>query len=82
MENQNLVRQFVVVTSAPKHVAEHVLEAHGWDVDAAVGFYMESGGVGHGDESVATEVLKHSAGGEPKAYQGSRAQPSPIRVGL
>ena len=36
------------VTDAPPGVAEHVLDAHHWNLDAAVSFYLESGGVGFG----------------------------------
>ena len=52
MEKAQCIRQFTCITSAPLHVAEHVLEAHAWDLDSAVDFYLESGGVGHGNETV------------------------------
>jgi hypothetical protein len=41
------VGDFVDVTNAEPEVARHVLEAHGWDVDEAVSFYLETGGVGY-----------------------------------
>lgn len=40
------------IFSLRRHVAEHVLDAHAGDLDAAVSFYLEGGGVGHG--SLAT----------------------------
>eukprot|EP00890_Picochlorum_soloecismus_P006740 jgi/Picsp_1/891/NSC_04378-R1_regulator of the ubiquitin pathway (contains uas and ubx domains) len=47
-EQERMVEEFVGVTDAPLHVARHILEAHGWDLDTSVSFYIESGGVGHG----------------------------------
>lgn len=41
------IGDFVDVTNADPEVARHVLEAHGWDVDEAVSFYLETGGVEH-----------------------------------
>ena len=51
MRDPELVSQFVAITNAPAHVAEHILEAHGWELEPSVNFYIESGGVGHGNES-------------------------------
>ena len=45
---ERMIQEFVGVTDAPLHVARHILEAHGWDLDTSVSFYIESGGVGHG----------------------------------
>lgn len=45
---EQMIQEFVGVTDAPLHVARHILEAHGWDLDTSVSFYIESGGVGHG----------------------------------
>ena len=33
-------------TGADAATAEHVLDAHGWALDAAVAFHLESGGAG------------------------------------
>lgn len=51
MRDPDLISQFVAITSCPAHVAEHILEAHGWNLEPSINFYMESGGVGHGNES-------------------------------
>jgi UBX domain/UBA-like domain len=51
MSDPELLDQFVAITSAPRHVAEHILEAHGWNLEPSVNFYLESGGVGHGNET-------------------------------
>jgi len=48
MVNEEQIQQFISITNAPRHVAEHVIEAHNSDLDAAVNFYLESGGIGHG----------------------------------
>lgn len=48
MVNEEQIQQFIAITNAPRHVAEHVIEAHNNDLDAAVNFYLESGGIGHG----------------------------------
>ena len=45
---ERTIQEFVGVTDAPLQVARHILEAHGWDLDTSVSFYIESGGVGHG----------------------------------
>lgn len=42
---------FESLTGAPRHVAEHLLEAHGGNVNSAADWYLESGGVGHGVEA-------------------------------
>ena len=59
MLDSDLIGAFISVTEAPESVAEHLLEAHGGDLDAAVSFYLESGGVGHG--------VVGSAGPHPQA---------------
>jgi len=51
MAQPELLEQFIAITSAPRHVAEHILEAHGWNLEPSVNFYLESGGVGHGNET-------------------------------
>jgi hypothetical protein len=48
MAEPGLLDQFCGITGATEAVAEHVLEAHGGDLNAAVNFYLESGGVGFG----------------------------------
>ncbi|PSC74230.1 acetolactate synthase [Micractinium conductrix] len=48
MDRDEALMLFESLTAAPPHVAEHVLEAHGWEVNSAVEWYLESGGVGHG----------------------------------
>lgn len=50
-----LIEEFVQITNAPEHVARHVLEAHGWDVESSVSFYLESGGVGHGFDALGMD---------------------------
>ncbi|GAB4814648.1 hypothetical protein N2152v2_001694 [Parachlorella kessleri] len=44
---------FCSITDSPRGVAEHVLDAHHWDLNNAVAFYLESGGVGHGNHGPA-----------------------------
>jgi hypothetical protein len=48
--NPEAIATFCAVTGAADHVADHVLEAHGGNLDAAISFYLESGGIGHGHE--------------------------------
>ena len=48
MDHEEAVALFESLTNASRHVAEHVLEAHGGDVNSAVEWDLESGGVGHG----------------------------------
>ena len=54
MADQELIDQFVAITDAPRHVAEHLLDAYGYDLESAVEFYIESGGVGHGNVTTTT----------------------------
>ncbi|KAL4436090.1 hypothetical protein ABPG77_005538 [Micractinium sp. CCAP 211/92] len=56
MERDEALALFEGLTSAPAHVAEHVLDAHGWDVNSAVEWYLESGGVGHGIVGAAPPI--------------------------
>ena len=48
MAQAEAIATFCSVTDASPDVAQHVLEAMGWDLDAAVSFYLEGGGVGYG----------------------------------
>lgn len=48
MDRDTALRMFRELTGANGSVAEHVLEAHAQDLDAAVSFYLESEGVGFG----------------------------------
>jgi hypothetical protein len=48
MDHDEALLLFESLTGASNHIAEHVLEAHGWDVNSAVEWYLESGGVGFG----------------------------------
>ena len=49
MANEEDINQFMAITDAPRHIAEHVISAHGpGNLDAAISFYLDSGGVGHG----------------------------------
>lgn len=59
-DHQELVDQFVTITSSSRHVAEHVLEAHAWDLDLSIDFYLDSGGVGHGQESIEHQPAPRS----------------------
>lgn len=89
MESE-LVDSFVAITGAPAHVAEHMLEAYGFDIDAAVNFYLESGGIGHGPFAMEQTLTgpspvpanvsgypHNASGGSPPANQPD----SPIHVG-
>lgn len=69
MDRDEALALFEGLTSAPPHVAEHVLDAHGWDVNSAVEWYLESGGVGHGAAGAAL-ALGAGAGGGPGAGGG------------
>lgn len=48
MDHEEAIAMFIAVTDAPRHIAEHVLDAHHWDLNNSVAFFLESGGVGHG----------------------------------
>jgi hypothetical protein len=50
-DHPRLIEEFIAITGSPRHVAEHILEAHGWNLEPSVNFYLESGGVGHGNET-------------------------------
>ncbi len=52
MADPELIDQFIAITSAPRHVAQHILEAHGGDLESSIDFYLESGGVGHGNDAL------------------------------
>jgi len=51
MAHPEVLEQFIAITSASRHIAEHILEAHDWNLEPSVNFYLESGGVGHGNET-------------------------------
>lgn len=55
MDEEEALATFLAITNAPEGVARHVLEAHGFDLDASVSFYLESGGVGFGDDMEVIE---------------------------
>lgn len=76
-----LVDQFTAVTGCPSHVAEHILEAHDWNVDVAINFYLECGGIGHGGES-AKEFVEEALAVPPDPLTSGRDAPrsSPIDV--
>ncbi|KAL6774060.1 hypothetical protein ACKKBG_A23610 [Auxenochlorella protothecoides x Auxenochlorella symbiontica] len=48
MDGEDAIDTFMALTNAPRHVAQHVLDAHAGDLEAGVSFYLEGGGVGHG----------------------------------
>ncbi|KAI7837176.1 hypothetical protein COHA_008969 [Chlorella ohadii] len=60
MEREEALALFENLTGAAPHVAEHVLDAHGWDVNSAVEWYLESGGVGHGIGADAPQAVPAS----------------------
>lgn len=87
MARSHVISQFCAVTGAPEHVAEHVLEAHAWDLNSSVEFYLESGGVGHGHGNVVCEApsgtLCTSAPlqtGSPILSAATAPRSSPIQV--
>ena len=48
MDHEEAVATFCGLTGANDTIAVHVLEAHGWSLDEAVSFFLDSGGVGFG----------------------------------
>ena len=78
-QREMLVHQFVQVTQATEHVAKHVLEAHGWDMDAAVSFYLESGGVGHGFGNGSHRIESPPAQQPLRAEDVPRSSPIVVR---
>uniref|UniRef100_A0A1D1ZRC0 Uncharacterized protein n=1 Tax=Auxenochlorella protothecoides TaxID=3075 RepID=A0A1D1ZRC0_AUXPR len=48
MDGEDAIDTFMALTNAPRHVAQHVLDAHAGDLEAGISFYLEGGGVGHG----------------------------------
>lgn len=47
MENHDEdISTFEAITGADHETAEHVLEAHGWDLNRGVNFFMESSAAG------------------------------------
>ena len=59
------IAEFVSVTQADPEVAKHILEAYAWNVDEAISFYLETGGV---------DVAVDHEGGVPE-----RAAPAGLR---
>jgi hypothetical protein len=43
LEHQDLVSTFIAVTGADDETAKHVLEAHAWDLNNSVEFFLEQG---------------------------------------
>lgn len=73
------VGDFVDVTNAEPEVARHVLEAHGWNVDEAVSFYLETGGVGY--QQTVPQAENHMAvEGRRNGTRQSRGASHPITV--
>ena len=57
-----------VKPSEPLCPTEHVLDAHHWDLNNSVAFYLESGGVGHGlGPGAAGQEQQLGAAGWPEA---------------
>ena len=48
MDLEDAIATFEAVTGGSRSVALHLLDAYGGDVNSAVAYYLESGGVGHG----------------------------------
>ncbi|CAI5482153.1 unnamed protein product [Closterium sp. Yama58-4] len=44
MESPEIVAEFVAITAQPERVARQYLEAHNWDLQLAVNFFLEHGG--------------------------------------
>ena len=42
MEGEDSIEMFQAITGADRPTSEHVLEAHGWDLNRSVNFFMES----------------------------------------
>lgn len=53
MDRDSALSVFQNLTGANRTVAEHVLDAHGWDLDSSVNFFLESEGVGFGQGASA-----------------------------
>jgi hypothetical protein len=68
--------QFVAITGAQESVAEHVLEAHCGDLNGAVSWFLESGGVGHG--SGASPLAGGFGGFGGVGGAGAAAPPGPL----
>ena len=45
-DHEEDIATFQAITGADHETADHVLEAHGWDLNRGVNFYMESSGTG------------------------------------
>ena len=45
MEEEGAVDTFQAITGADQATAQHVLEAHGWDLNKSVNFFMEAAGL-------------------------------------
>jgi hypothetical protein len=75
-----IVAQFVAITGAQESVAEHVLEAHGGDLNGAVSWFLESGGVGHGSGAspLAGGFGGLGGGGGGAGGAGAAAPPGPL----
>lgn len=81
MTRSEVVSQFCSITGAPEHVAEHVLEAHEWDLNSSVEFYLESGGVGHGNGSLGGVGEAETAEPRPPIFSATTApRSSPIHI--
>lgn len=63
------VQMFCSVTGADGDTAEHVLEAHGWDLNRSVEFFLENGAAAHPSRQAV-----------PAAPPGFQAAQTPIPV--
>lgn len=45
VEEANKVTQFCELCGSDRETAEHVLDAHSWDLDRSIGFFMDQGGI-------------------------------------
>lgn len=45
--NEEDIATFQAITGVDHETAEHVLEAHGWDLNRGLNFYMESSATGN-----------------------------------
>ena len=66
--NEDDIATFQAITGADHETAEHVLEAHGWDLNRGVNFYMESSSVGPSAElhrPPREAPRSHPPGGSP-----------------
>jgi hypothetical protein len=81
MARSEVVLQFCAITGASEHVAEHVLEAHEWDLNSSVEFYLESGGVGHGNGSLGGLGASEATEPRPPIFSATTApRSSPINI--